>query len=167
MRINCRDFMWAKKERVYRSTQCEWQIAAITGVLTEATELNAFYCEWLISWVLSCGWHCSRYWKKAEIKSSGGWGSRRSKKRLAHINAGEVGGGVRVVAFHLCAPAPSLPPSGGPFSISFPHLHPPGPPETKLALSCYPSPLQRHLAQGCTPTLGSNHKCLQIPARST
>ncbi|KAM7237799.1 hypothetical protein CapIbe_010757 [Capra ibex] len=31
-----------------------------------------------------------RYWKKAEIKSSGGWGSRRSKKRLAHINAGHL-----------------------------------------------------------------------------
>ena len=92
------------------------------GVLTEATELNAFSCEWLtfLEFFLR-GWHCSRYWKKAEVKSSGGWRSRRSKKRLA----GEVGGGVRRWWRFICVLQRSPPlPLGGLFLYPLPTCTP-------------------------------------------
>lgn len=118
-----------KKERVHRGAQWgEWQLGVITeGVWWKHSELSSFYCERLtfLEFFL-CGWHCSRCWKKVEEKSFGGWRSRRSRKRLAHINAREVGGRVwRWWRFSLMCSS-SLPPSF-PLDAHFSTLSPTAP----------------------------------------
>lgn len=110
-----------------------------------------------------CVCYCSRCWRKGEEKSFGGWKSSYLKKCLAHINVGEVGDRVWRWWHFILLCSSFLPfslPLGVPFLYPLPHCTPGDSVTISIVVSS--QPLQRHCAEACTATLGSQPQYLQM-----